>query len=89
MKLYKAYTNEDLLNHLRGSKEVINGLTDFDLDDEQLEVINRYKNLSQFERDLLYLYSQHTVDIISKLYNCSKTHIYNKLREIKKKLWKP
>ena len=63
MKIYKAYTNEDLLNHLRGSKEVINGLTDFDLDDEQLEVVNRFKKLSQFERDLLYLYSQHNVDI--------------------------
>lgn len=86
MKIYKAYSNQELLNKLSDSKEVINHLIDFDLDDKELLKVNKYKQLSQFEKDLLYLYSQYSVIEISKLYSVSRSHIYTKIKEINKKL---
>lgn len=86
MKMKKCYSNEDLKESLRDSKEVISGLTDFDLDDDELLLVNKYKHLSQFERDLLYLSSQHKVSYVAALYNVSSSHIYNLLNEIRKKL---
>lgn len=86
MKIYKAYSNQELLNKLSDSKDVINHLLDFDLDDNELLKVNKYKQLSQFEKDLLYLYSQYSVIEISKLYSVSRSHIYTKIKEINNKL---
>lgn len=86
MKIKTAYNNQDLINHLKDSKEVIKGLTDFDLDDEELERINKFKHLSQFERDLIYLTSQHNIETVARLYCVSKSHIYNLLNITKEKL---
>lgn len=86
MKIYKAYSNQELLNKLIDSKDVINHLLDFDLDDNELLKVNKYKQLSQFEKDLLYLYSQYSVIEISKLYSVSRSHIYTKIKEINNKL---
>lgn len=86
MKIKTAYNNQDLINHLKDSKEVIKGLTDFDLDDEELERINKFKRLSQFEKDLIFLSSQYSIDTVAQLYCVSKSHIYNLLNITKEKL---
>lgn len=86
MKMKKCYSNDDLKESLKDSKAVIKGLTDFDLDDDELLLVNKFKNLSQFERDLLYLSSQHKISFVADLYNVSSSHIYNLLNEIRKKL---
>lgn len=86
MKIYNAYSNQELINKLIDRDAVTAALYDFDLSDDELIRVNKYKQLSQFERDLLYLYSQTTVEEISSLYMVSKTHIYNFLKQIKQKL---
>lgn len=87
MKIQKAYSNKELIEALKDSKEIFECiLTEFDLDDEQLKTLNKYQQLTQFERDVLYLYSQISVNEIAKLYGCSKQLIYDRLREIKRKL---
>ena len=86
MKIYNAYSNQELINKVIDRDTVTAALYDFDLSDDELIRVNKYKQLSQFERDLLYLYSQTTVEEISSLYMVSKTHIYNFLKQIKQKL---
>lgn len=86
MKIYKSYNNQQLLDALKDSKDVISDIYELDLSDEELIRVNKYKKLSQFEKDLLYLISQHSVAEVANLYCCSRTHIYNNLKSIQKKL---
>lgn len=86
MKIYKSYNNQSLLDALKDSKDTIEYLYSLDLDDKELIRINKYKKLSQFEKDLLYLISQYSVAEVANLYCCSRTHIYNNLKSIQKKL---
>lgn len=77
------YNNQELIDALKDRDEVIKGLTSFDLDDEQLEKIDRFKQLSQFEKDLLYLRSQLPVSQIAPLYGVSIQYIYKLIKNIK------
>lgn len=77
------YNNQELIDALKDRDEVIKGLTSFDLDDEQLEKIDRFKQLSQFEKDLLYLRSQLPVSQIASLYGVSIQYIYKLIKNIK------
>lgn len=86
MKIRKAYSNKELIAALQDRNETYNSCFQFDLDDEQIEKLNRYNNLSQFEKDVLYLYSQYNVTEVARLYGCSKQLIYSRLKEIKDKL---
>ena len=86
MKIHKAYSNKELIAALQDRNETYNSCFQFELDDEQIEKLNRYNNLSQFEKDVLYLYYQYNVKEVARLYGCSKQLIYSRLKEIKDKL---
>lgn len=65
-------------------QNMIDYMQDIDIDDEQLEKVNKYMKLSQFQKDLLYLTTKHPVSQIANMYQVSTTHIYNTLKKINK-----
>ena len=89
-KINKAYNNTELLEALKDRGAIYQSLVDEiptqDYSDEQIIRILSYNTLSQFEKDLLYLVSQHPVTEVAALYGVSKTIIYNKLHLIQNKL---
>ena len=89
-KINKAYNNTELLESLKDRNCIYQSLVDEiptqDYDDAQIARILSYNTLSQFEKDLLYLVSQHPVSEVASLYSVSKTIIYNKLHLIQNKL---
>ena len=89
-KINKAYNNTELLEALKYRGAIYQSLVDEiptqDYDDQQIARILSYNTLSQFEKDLLYLVSQHPVSEVASLYSVSKTIIYNKLHLIQNKL---
>lgn len=79
--------NEKLISALSDSKSVINSINTYtDYDDEQLAKLQKFNNLTQFEKDLLYLCSNHKVIEVAKLYDCSRQYIYKLLNKIQAKL---
>lgn len=88
MKL-KNCDNEEIKMLLRDRASVLqSALDEADLDDTQLKLINRYKSLKSYHQDILYLSAIVPITKLTKLYNCSKTSIYNMLKKIKKELYK-
>ena len=89
-KINKAYNNTELLQALKDRNCIYQSIVDEiptqDYDDQQIIRILSYNTLSQFEKDLLYLVSQHPVTEVAALYGVSKTIIYNKLHLIQNKL---
>lgn len=89
-KINKAYNNTELIEALKDRGAIYQSLVDEiptqDYDDSQIARILCYNTLSQFEKDLLYLVSQHPVTEVAALYGVSKTIIYNKLHLIQNKL---
>ena len=89
-KINKAYNNTQLIEALKERSAIYQSLVDEiptqDYDDSQIARILCYNTLSQFEKDLLYLVSQHPVTEVASLYGVSKTIIYNKLHLIQNKL---
>lgn len=89
-KINKAYNNTELLEALKERSAIYQSIVDEiptqDYDDQQIIRILSYNTLSQFEKDLLYLVSQHPVTEVASLYGVSKTIIYNKLHLIQNKL---
>lgn len=89
-KINKAYNNTELIEALKDRSDIYQSLVDEiptqDYDDAQIAQILCYNTLSQFEKDLLYLVSQHPVTEVASLYGVSKTIIYNKLHLIQNKL---
>ena len=89
-KINKAYNNTELLQALKDRGAIYQSIVDEiptqDYDDQQIIRILSYNTLSQFEKDLLYLVSQHPVTEVAALYGVSKTIIYNKLHLIQNKL---
>ena len=89
-KINKAYNNTELRDALKDRGAIYQSLVDEiptqDYDDQQIIRILSYNTLSQFEKDLLYLVSQHPVTEVAALYGVSKTIIYNKLHLIQNKL---
>lgn len=91
-KLNKAYSNEALVEALKERDSVyesikgeING---YDYSDEDLLVFEKFDNLTQFQKDLVYLSSKMSVYDVADLYGVSASLLYKHLREIQKLLHK-
>lgn len=83
----KIYSQNDIVKAaLSDEKSIINSLTDFDLDDEQLRKVLIYKALPQLDKDILFLTSQYSVVDVAKMYNVSRQYIYKLLNKINAKL---
>lgn len=79
--------NEKLLSALSDRNDVIESINQYNnYDDEQLLKLKKFNNLTQFEKDLLYLCSIYKVIEVAKLYGCSRQYIYKLLNKIKLKL---
>lgn len=91
-KIKKAYSNEALVEALKDRDTVYNSIkkeiNEYNYDDEELEVFKKFDNLTQFQKDLLYLSSTMGVYSVADLYGVSATLLYHHLREIKKILHK-
>lgn len=93
-KIEKAYNNELLKEALKERDETIENLSNdmngiFMYDDDEKERMDKFKKLSQFEQDLIYLISTgRSIIEISSLYCVSRTHIYNQIKKIQEKLKK-
>lgn len=80
--------NEELKKMTDEGKEVYDTFLDGeDLDDEQLAITERLKDLSQLDKDLLYLYSTYGATKTARLCQCSRQYIYKKIKQIKSKLY--
>lgn len=80
-------TNQKLLSALKDRNDVIDSINQYtNYDDEQLLKLKKFNNLTQFEKDLLYLCSIHKVIEVAKLYDCSRQYIYKLLNKIQLKL---
>lgn len=87
----KSYDNKALLEALKDRDETYKSIIDtdnymFECSDEDLELFERIKHLSQFQKDLLYLTSKMSVNEVAKLYYVSTRYIYLKLAETKNTL---
>ena len=83
----KIYSQNDIVKAaLSEEKSIINSLTDFDLDDEQLRKVLIYKSLPQLDKDIIFLTSQYPVIEVAKMYNVSRQYIYKLLNKINEKL---
>lgn len=79
--------NEKLLSALKDRNDVIDSINQSsNYDDEQLLKLKKFNNLTQFEKDLLYLCSIYKVIEVAKLYECSRQYIYKLLHKIQNKL---
>lgn len=79
--------NQNLILALKDRNNTIDSIMQYgDYDDEQLLKLQKFNNLSQFEKDLLYLCAIHKVVEVSKLYGCSRQYIYKLLNNIQSKL---
>lgn len=88
MMKQKQIDNEQLKLALSDRNSVISAINEAtDYDDEQLLKLQKFNNLTQFEKDLLYLCStMDSVIEVSKLYSCSRQYIYKLLNKIQQKL---
>lgn len=83
----KIYSQNDVVKAaLSEEKSIINSLTDFDLDDEQLRKVLIYKSLPQLDKDIIFLTSQYSVADVAQMYNVSRQYIYKLLNKINAKL---
>ena len=84
----KQIDNEQLKLALSDRDNIISAINEAtDYDDEQLLKLKKFNNLTQFEKDLLYLCStMDSVIEVSKLYSCSRQYIYKLLNKIQQKL---
>lgn len=79
--------NQNLISALKDRNDTIDSIMKYgDYDDEQLLKLHKFNNLSQFEKDLLYLCAIHKVVEVSRLYGCSRQYIYKLLNNIQSKL---
>ena len=80
--------NQKLLSALSDRNDVIDSINQYttNYDDEQLLKLKKFNNLTQFEKDLLYLCSIYKVIEVAKLYECSRQYIYKLLHKIQNKL---
>lgn len=86
-KLKTAYNNQELLDALKDRDGVIEDILKYytrNMSDDELDVIDRFNKLTQFQKDLLYLSSTMSMYDASKLYGTSASILYKNLREIHK-----
>lgn len=85
MKTY--YQNDVLKAALQDSKTIYKSMKEsFDFDDDQLKVLEVFENLSQFDRDLIYLSSVYPVSEIANMYNVTRQYIYKLLHKVQDKI---
>ena len=86
--MMKELDNLKLKAALSDRNNVISAINEStDYDDEQLLKLQKFNNLTQFEKDLMYLCAtMDSVIEVSKLYSCSRQYIYKLLNKIKEKL---
>lgn len=85
MKTY--YQNDVLKAALQDSKTIYKSMKEsFDFDDEQLKVLEVFENLSQFDKDLIYLSSVYPVSEIANMYNVTRQYIYKLLHKVQDKI---
>ena len=84
----KELDNLKLKEALSDRNNVISAINDLtDYDDEQLLKLQKFNNLTQFEKDLMYLCAtMDSVISVAKIYGCSRQYIYKLLNKIKEKL---
>lgn len=84
----KELDNLKLKEALSDRNNVISAINDLtDYDDEQLLKLQKFNNLTQFEKDLMYLCAtMDSVISVAKIYGCSRQYIYKLLHKIQKKL---
>lgn len=80
---YTTCDNETLKILLLDRDDVLqSAIEESDLDDIQLKKIKKYKQLEEWQKDVLYLCSIMPAQKVADLYCVSKTHIYNTLKKI-------
>lgn len=85
MKTY--YQNDVLKAALQDYKTIYKSMKEsFDFDDDQLKVLEVFENLSQFDRDLIYLSSVYPVSEIANMYNVTRQYIYKLLHKVQDKI---
>ena len=86
--MMKGLDNLKLKAALSDRNNVISAINEStDYDDEQLLKLQKFNNLTQFEKDLMYLCAtMDSVIEVAKLYSCSRQYIYKLLNKIKEKL---
>lgn len=95
MKLKKNTTNdtnEELKKHLQGSKEIYddvlnNTLSNYKFTDEEYntysKAFEKIKGLEQYQRDILFLYSQYGATKTAKLLQVSRGLINKTIQKIR------
>ena len=80
--------NDELVKALKDFDSVMDDMVDeSDIDDEQYNQIQKFKNLPRYEQELFYLWTKTgSGRTVAKLYGCSKSFMYYKIQEIKNKL---
>ena len=80
-------TNEELKKALKDKQTILeSALQESELDDEQLEMITKYKQLEPLEQDLFFLRSQYKIREIAEMYNVSGGYISMLLKQINEKM---
>lgn len=82
-------SNNDLLIELTKDRDLIYKSVlseNNDLDDVQLQALERYDQLDSYKKDVLFLTTKMPVQDIANLYAVSKTYIYSLLKKIRAEL---
>ena len=81
------YNNEKLITALKDSKAIYADImTVRGIDDNQLNKLNRFNKLSQFDKDLMLLTATKPIPEVAELYGISRQYVYKLLKKIKLKL---
>jgi len=95
MKLVKNYDNNEFKKSLEGSKEVYddilnNTVSSYSMADEQYEffkkTLEKVSELSQMDKDVLYLYAQFGATDTAEILGISRTYVYKLINSIKEKI---
>lgn len=81
------YNNDKLIAALKDSKEIYADImTVKGIDDDQLNKLNKFDKLPQFDKDLLLLTATKPIPEVAELYGISRQYVYKLLKKIKEKL---
>lgn len=81
------YNNDKLIAALDGSKEIyLDIISVKGIDDNQLNKLNKFDKLPQFDKDLMLLTATRPIPEVAELYGISRQYVYKLLKKIKEKL---
>lgn len=81
------YNNDKLIAALKGSKEIyLDIISVKGIDDKQLNKLNKFDKLPQFDKDLMLLTATRPIPEVAELYGISRQYVYKLLKKIKEKL---